>query len=82
MSHIKNNTEETQYWLINLDNGIKFGSIDPGHVLETEQESLETFNTWAELSNRVAELSGDPDYIEKNTKQRKFPEDPFANLNL
>lgn len=58
-------TDGPKYWLAYMDTNIQvgnYGYLQQGFVIDTQQSTLETFDTEEQLATRIDELKGTTDW--------------------
>lgn len=73
MSEIINTTNNNQYWVVEVNSIISFGTLIPNQHLASDQTDLFIYNTEQEMIDKVNELAGDPNYYNEVTTPKTPP---------
>ncbi len=77
MSEIINTTNDNQYWVVETNNVISFGTLVPNQHLASDQTNLFIYNTEQEMIDKVNDLAGDPNYYNEVTSKKQPPSPEF-----
>ena len=73
MSEIINTTNNDQYWVVEANSDISFGTLVPTQHLASDQTNLFIYDTKQEMIDKINELAGDPNYYNEITTPKTPP---------